>query len=301
MFDLPREKLKAYFSRGSLFFSTSAHLAFVCGSGTEQLADGTRSVRALYIDYVLANPSPSILPIRAETAATELLRQLEERERTNLAHFEKLIAETVDSVLIFPESPGSFAELGFFSAHEDISKKTLVAVKEQFQDNSFISLGPIHHISSVSKFRPMPIILGGDLDDRFKTISERLAGSDAQHRPYRNRFDLQTFKDYGSRNALALLDEIVEITGALTEPDLKGIIHDIFGAYDIAQVRMQLSLLVAMNRIRRNSNGDIFTTGAGPSLMESDDPERVSLKARWLNAFASAQPEALQEMRGEAP
>lgn len=300
-FDLPREKLKSYFSRGSLYFSSSSHLTFVCGCGSDTLPNGDPSLRSLYIAHSLAHPEFGIVCIRAETATTELLRQLEERERTNLAHFEKLIADTVNSVLIFPESPGSFAELGFFSAIETISKKTLVAIREEFQDNSFISLGPIHYISSVSSYRPLPISLGNDIQLGFRIISQRLAMPENAPRPYRNHFELLSWKDYESRKQLALLDEIIEIVGALTEPDLRSIVADIFGSYDIALVRMLLSLLVAMNRVRRNENGDLFATGQGSSFMESKSSARASLKARWMSAYETLQPDALAELRGEEP
>ncbi len=88
--------------------------------------------------------------------------------------------------------------------------------------------------------------------------------------------------------------------GSLTEPDLKHIILDVFGNYEISLVRMLLSLLVAMDRIHRNRNGDIFTTGRGSSFMECDnEDERTALKARWLSSFESSQPDAIREMRGD--
>lgn len=262
------------------------------------MPSGDPSMRSLYLAHIAQQSTSEIVCIRAETATTELLRQLEERERTNLAHFEKFIAETVDSILIFPESPGSFAELGFFSAFDGIAKKTLVAVREEFQDNSFVSLGPIHYISSVSGFKPTPITLGADLASGFERISNRLARPD-RVRPYRARFEKQaTWKDHSTRHQLALLDEIIEVTGAVTEVDLKSVVLEIFGNYDIALIRMLLSLLVAMDRIHRNINGDIFSTGRGASFMECDTEERITLKARWLASFQSSQPDTLEEMRG---
>lgn len=290
--------MKSYFSRGDLYFSQNVHLSFVCGAGGDTLPTGEPSLRSLYIAHTLERQTAGIVCIRAETATTELLRQLEERERTNLAYFEKLIAETVDSILIFPESPGSFAELGFFSAFEGISKKTLVAVREEFQDNSFISLGPIHYISSVSGFKPTPISIGADFAAGFERISNRLVRPD-RVRPYRERFEKKAvWKEHSARHQLALLDEIVEVAGALTEPDLKTIIADVFGSYDISLVRMLLSLLVAMNRIKRNINGDIFSTGDGVPFMECDGGERTSLKARWLAGYQDSQPETVEELRG---
>ncbi|MEQ1512682.1 MAG: retron St85 family effector protein [Lysobacteraceae bacterium] len=296
-FDLPREKLKSYFSRDDLFFSTAFHLTFVCGAGSDVLPSGEPSMRSEYIKYVLSRGDEGIVCIRAETATTELLRQLGERERKNLAHFEKLIAETVDSILVFPESPGSFAELGFFSAFDDISKNTIVAIKEEFQNNSFITLGPIHHISSVSKYKPVPIVMGSNFLVGFKIISNRLIGSD-EVRPYRKRFKKHdSLKSYSKREQLAIIDEIIEVIGLLTEPDLKSIISEIFYSYDIDLIRMLISLLVAMGRVRRNRDGDIVSTLLGNSFMECDGEERVSLKARWMSAYEATQPESLEEIR----
>ncbi|MBS0302935.1 MAG: retron St85 family effector protein [Proteobacteria bacterium] len=296
-FDLPREKLGNYFSRGKLFLSNKTHLSFVCGAANATLQSTNEpSLRALFIEHVRVNNADRLLCVRAESATTELLLQLEERERTNLAYFEKLIAETVDSVLVFPESPGSFAELGFFSAHEAISKKTLVAIHSEYQDNSFISLGPIHYISAISKYRPLPIAVGDDTAYAFRQITTRLIGESDAPLPKRRRFDKQDWKKLDTRVQLAILDEMVEIVGAITEPDLLQLITDTFDAYDVSLVRMLVSLLVAMDRVATNENGDIFALNNGVAFMDSDDDERISLISRWRNAYEKHQPEALEEL-----
>ncbi len=124
------EKMLRFFSRGDLFFSRDTHLCFVCGAAGRTIPPcNDLSLRALFVDYVNDRGDEKIVCVRAETAATELLREIDERG-SNISLFEKTIAETVDSVLIFPESPGSFAELGFFSAHEQIAKKMLVAIRQ---------------------------------------------------------------------------------------------------------------------------------------------------------------------------
>ena len=184
-FDLPREKLKHYFSRGDLFFSRDSHLCFVCGSaGDTNPETGDRSLRATFIDHVAQRDNSKIVCVRAETAAMELLRQIDERGK-NISVFEKTIAETVDSVLIFPESPGSFAELGYFSAHDAIARKTLVAVRAEHQVNSFITLGPIHAISKLSVFSPVPIVLATQPNDQMSQLVERLIGDSVNKRAYR--------------------------------------------------------------------------------------------------------------------
>lgn len=295
-FETSREKLKSYFSGGDLFYSADTHLAFVCGAAGDFVADGVPSMRAAFIRYVAGHAGERIVCIKAEAAVADLLRQDEERN-SNLSDFEKLIAETVDSVVIFPESPGSFAELGYFSAFKDICKKTFVCVREEYQDNSFISLGPIHYISSVSKYRPLPLALGGDFEQRFQGLCERVAGN-RDRRPYRKRFSFGDWKELDARQQLAVIDEIIRVASALTEIDLLHAIHSIFGNYDVSRVRMLLSLLVAAERVARNDAGDIFSIAtAAKDFIEGQRDDRVSLKARWLSAFEQHAPEVLGELR----
>lgn len=293
IFESPLEKLASYFSSGDLFYSADTYLAFVCGAAGAKLPDGTPSMRAEFMRHVEQKVADRILCIKAEEAVADLFRQQEERN-SNLAHFEKLIASTVNSIVIFPESPGSFAELGYFSAFPEICKKTIIGVRTKYQDNSFISLGPIHYISSVSDYRPLPIALGDDYEAMFPTICERIAGNQGQ-RPYRKRFEKKSWKELEPKERLAVIDEIVSVAAALTEIDLRHIIHTSFGSYDISELRMLLSLLVASGRVARNGDGDVFSRfSAAKTFMESD--ERISLKGRWLNALKNS-PDAYAELK----
>lgn len=294
-FELPREKTKSYFSRGDLSFSDDSHLCFVCGANGDALPNGEKSLRSLYISHAKEKFPGKIICVRAETAATELLRQIDERGQ-NISLFEKTIAETVDSVLIFPESPGSFAELGFFSGQDAIARKTLVALKVRYQEGSFITLGPIHLISKSSRFAPVPIVLGEDPLAQMKLISERLLGESINKRPYRHRLELKPWKEYSGRQQLALLDDLIDLVGALTEPDLLHLIKEIFGAYDVSSVRLQLSLLVAMDRIARSDHADIFAKPRDYRFVEGLARERIAVSAKWREFFSEHMPDALVEM-----
>ena len=54
------------------------------------------------------------------------------------------VAEQCDCVIILPSSPGSFSELGYFSAHEDVCEKMLILLDARFEgDASYINLGPV--------------------------------------------------------------------------------------------------------------------------------------------------------------
>jgi hypothetical protein len=295
-FDLPREKLKNYFSRGDLFFSRDIHLCFACGSAQEKNSEtGKPSLRALFIKHVLERNDDKMVCVRAETAATELLRQIDERGQ-NISEFERVIAETVNSVLIFPESPGSFAELGYFSAHEKIGRKTLVAVLHEHQSNSFINLGPIHAISKWSIYAPIPYVMVSPLNEQMPQIVEKLLGESQKKRAYRDRFELQTWKDYDSRHQLAILDEIIDLAGAITEADLRQAMAASFGAYDISKTRLQMAILVASGRIVRNDNGDIFSCVRRSQFIESNAMDRLDLKAGWQRAYEIHDPSVLIEL-----
>lgn len=295
-FDSPREKLKKYFSRGDLFFSRDIHLCFVCGAAGECIpGSDDKSLRSIFLSHVAARSDVKITCVRAETAATELLRQIDERGQ-NISVFEKTIAETVDSVLIFPESPGSFAELGYFSAHDDISRKCLVAIRARHQENSFITLGPIHAISRISIFSPVPIVIADPPEMQMIQIADRLLGESARKRAYRQRYQRQQWKDYDSRQQLALVDEIVDLIGASTEVDLRHLIKDIFEQYDISKLRLQLSILVAAGRIERNDDGDIFARPRLMPFMEQGSQENIAIKAAWRRAFQLYAPDVLKEL-----
>lgn len=119
------DELRNLFRGSSVFYSIHKHISFICGGKN---GDGTEKPpnRSLYLDHLRNTNNSDILPVLAEKAIDEFLAA-GDSGRLELNSFEELIAEVVDSVLIFPESPGSFAELGFFSAKEKILKKTLVA------------------------------------------------------------------------------------------------------------------------------------------------------------------------------
>lgn len=62
----------------------------------------------------------------------------------NLSLFEATLGDFVDLVVIFPDSPGSFAELGMFAVSPPMCTKLLVVIKSEYKGaNSFIMRGPI--------------------------------------------------------------------------------------------------------------------------------------------------------------
>jgi hypothetical protein len=71
----------------------------------------------------------------------------------DLLSLEALLADSVDAIVLIPESPGSFAELGAFANDEKLRKKLICVIDEKHKkDKSFINQGPIKLIKKENSF-----------------------------------------------------------------------------------------------------------------------------------------------------
>jgi len=140
----------------------------------------------------------------------------------NLARFEKLVAEISDCVLIFPESEGSLAEVGYFAAIEEIRAKVLVVNDRRFEAvDSFVTLGPVSAINVDSYLQPALHVDSpgrgidfNSLDQRLKRTRQRLSRRrKLEHRPYGRL-------DYGAK--FCLLFELIRLLRAVTLAGLTG-------------------------------------------------------------------------------
>ena len=71
----------------------------------------------------------------------------------DLLSLESLLADSVDSIVLIPESPGSFAELGSFANDSKLREKIICLIDKKYRkDKSFINKGPIKLIKETNKF-----------------------------------------------------------------------------------------------------------------------------------------------------
>lgn len=67
----------------------------------------------------------------------------------SLLTLESILADSVDAIVIFPESPGSFAEIGAFSNDERLRNKLVCFANKKFQkQKSFINYGPLRLVKA---------------------------------------------------------------------------------------------------------------------------------------------------------
>ncbi len=115
------------FKKNKIFSSQDRHIIFVCGGSNR------KSMRVRFMKYARAEISDMRMFL-AESAAKDLLTHGEPAP-LDVADFEDLIADISDCVLIFPESPGSIAEVAYFCRSEKICNKILVVSKTSLQAN----------------------------------------------------------------------------------------------------------------------------------------------------------------------
>lgn len=270
------DEVKTLFGSDDIFFSLRRHLSFVCGG------NDTKKYRPAFIDYVNANGSPVNI-LKAEDAVASLLAH-SAPAFVNLADFEELIGDLVDSILIFPESPGSIAELAYFAKTERLAKKTLVANDVNNQEDSFINLGPIALINRCSDYRPTFFL--NATAPNFKNLLEQLRRFDNK-RKQRDRFELDQCAKLGNREQFAAIFTLVKIFPGI---DFEGVcycIRRIFGRVEKKQTRRLMSILQAASYLERfgPNSENIQTRADQDSLLDFDRADINGMSARALQYF----------------
>ncbi len=78
----------------------------------------------------------------------DLFMEMLNKKQYDLLTMEEVLADNCDIIVLFPESPGSFAELGAFSQNNETAKKLLVFQHNKFKrTRSFIAQGPIDYMN----------------------------------------------------------------------------------------------------------------------------------------------------------
>jgi hypothetical protein len=137
------------FQDKSILIAKHSNLIFVCGGSLEQ-----PSARFFFRKAFKQNKDLEHLRLVIAESAYLALQEANDFTFHNISHFEKLIANLASCILIFVESPGAIAELGYFSAIQRVAEKTLVVIDYDNQaDNSFIMQGPIDLIDTIFNSR----------------------------------------------------------------------------------------------------------------------------------------------------
>lgn len=94
----------------------------------------------------------------------------------SLLVLENILADSVDSIVLFPESPGSFAELGAFANNQRLAGKLIcVGEKKYEKKKSFINYGPMRLIKTSDTGKVFNITYSDlESDDKNTKIYKRI-------------------------------------------------------------------------------------------------------------------------------
>lgn len=170
-------------------------------------------------------------------------------EPFDIADFERLVADLSIAIVLFPEAPGSFAELGYFAGQDELASKIVLALDSNHQRlGSFISLGPASKIAKRSIFG-LPIQLDYTNPD-FVLVSTRIK-EHARLRQRRRRFQPGTFSDLTSFELFGLCHMICEVLTVATGEDIESILRGMFESHvSPSEIKKIISILIGSERLQ---------------------------------------------------
>ncbi len=159
-FYIDGDELKSYFLDIEFIFNNinliREHLdiIFVFGS-----APSETSGRTLFMNYIEKEKTPfqfvTIEKLYTDLRTYAFKSRGAGSEKIKLAELEYIAIKNAFSVLIFPESPGSYAELGYFSAKEDTRKKIIVSNKLKYHHKRTYVNSVIDFIHEKKEMKPV--------------------------------------------------------------------------------------------------------------------------------------------------
>jgi hypothetical protein len=266
------------FENKPIFQKKNKPVIFLCGG---PLKPRRANMRSEFLRWS-GKKFPEVVTLLAEDAYTHT-KIYDEPETVNLSEFEHIICTISDCILLFPESEGSFAELGFFSGRDEITKKILVANAVRFQSkDSFINLGPIRTIDRVSFLSPAVQILRKGRTFDFEPLKERLERLIT--RPKRKPFQYAPYKSLDHLGKFLITLEMISIFRFVTLDSLSECIRAAFGYANQRQLKRTLSILAGAGYIC--IHGPFFSMQKGKnSLLEFEDVRIEEFSARALSYY----------------
>lgn len=237
-----RERVGLFVHSG-LHRTAATNIVFVCGG------DQPDHLRPRFIEYMKVN-MPSYRPFRPEAAQADFFEQ-DHADTLNLSAFEELVSDLSLGIVLFAESPGSYAETGLFSALENARKKTLVVMNVDLQGpGSFLSFGPVAVISSKSRMGPAIHI--SYTDPNFNIIMQRIEDRLKIPNSFRSIGD-KDFSQLESIEIMALTWFYVDLLRACSLEDLVFCFNSAFrGHAGSGRIKQILSVLVGSQILCRS-------------------------------------------------
>ncbi len=119
---------------------------FLCGKARsgKSRTPSARDIRSFLQTKLEAEFKSCRVKLGEHKGLMKVYKQVAGKAAFNLADHEFALAKTIDLLVIFPCSPGSFAELGMFSREDTIAPKMAIFLDSKFRrSKGYIVDGPI--------------------------------------------------------------------------------------------------------------------------------------------------------------
>lgn len=263
------------------------------GRVVQLLKDGYHILKQSNIVFVCGGNKPNDMRNQFERVFQDLLPDYEffkpefamenyfsfgDTEPFDITDFETMVAELSIAIVLFPEAPGSFAELGYFSGQIQLSRKTVLALDSNHQHSgSFISLGPATKVSKTSVFG-YPIQLDYKNPD-FSMVSTRIS-EHAKISKRKRKFSPEEFNDLSTFELFALIHCLVSLLVVATGEDIESILRSAFKSHvSPSRIKKVISILVGSRRlIEIGDFGHLTTSDKRPFALTLVDGAKTELK-----------------------
>lgn len=218
----------------------------------------------------------------------------------DITEFESLIGSLSHSVVIFPEGPGSYAELSYFCTVDEIAQKTLTVLDSNRQTrDSFLSLGPIPIYDRKSIFRS---VIQMDYENpNFGMVANRIKDRAPLVKYWKN-LKLEKFSDCTVYELFGVVEKIVSTLRIATVDDILFMLNAMFSAQiSDHKVKQVISILIGSKRVSHIGKYGHLTSGGGPEILDIRDGSKtkfVTLKTDLATIFLSAEPEFQSILEG---
>lgn len=140
--DITSNRLVNEVSQWALLMDSKILNIFLIGSSTNENESNRKVVRNSLAE-IRVRKQDSIEVHYPETYFQELVK------KTDWLTLENILADSVDGIIICPESPGSLVELGAFVNRPAVIQKIYVVAEKEFEtEKNFINLGPLKYLKS---------------------------------------------------------------------------------------------------------------------------------------------------------
>lgn len=135
------ESLKSSLVSDEYKSNTYPKFIFLCGAGYSKQDEYNITNRGIIDSYIKSKDKYGNIFI----VLSEKLWEYGFTSNIDLLTFEEFLAEVSDSIILFSESPGSYAELGAFAyAGNEFSKKLTIVIDKKYEGSkSFLNTGPV--------------------------------------------------------------------------------------------------------------------------------------------------------------